>query len=68
MIYRFPPSTRAGSRSIDLSSSNTASTVIPISRKGNNSNQTIGYATSASSANGQHSRSNTIQSRNLVIL
>jgi hypothetical protein len=41
-MERGPPSTRAGSSTIDRSSSNTALTVMPTSRKGSRSNQTSG--------------------------
>ena len=46
---------------------NNASIVMPMSRNGNESNQTMGYSTSASSANGQQKINSSNHRRNFTM-
>jgi len=62
-MARGPRRSRMGSMKMALMSPRTPSTAIPTMRKGNVSNHTIGYSTSASSASGQHKKNRMIHNK-----
>jgi hypothetical protein len=61
-----PPKILAGSMMMDFNNWNTASTVMPIRRKGRRRIQTIGYKRRARRASGQQNTNKRSQSKNLV--
>lgn len=64
--HLFHPSKRAGRNKVARIKAKTASKVMPMSRKGKDSTQTIGSRTSASSANGQQSANKMHQPMNRI--